>query len=72
MLKRVDVGCQKFVSDVLSNKFVAGNETFGMANNGVGYTTSGGLVNDIKSKIDAYAKKIASGAIVVPEVPAGA
>ncbi len=70
MLKRVDVGCQKFVNDVLSNKFKAGNETFGLKNNGVGYTTSGGMISDITAKIDAFAKKIAAGTIVVPTVPA--
>lgn len=72
MLKRVDVGCQDFVSSVLNNKFKAGNKTFGMANNGVGYTTTGGYVSDIKAKIDAYAKKIAAGSIKVPSVPANA
>lgn len=72
MLKRVDVGCASFVSDVLANKFKSGNHTFGMSNGGVGYATTGGLVNDIKSKIDAYAKKIAAGTIVVPETPSNA
>jgi basic membrane protein A len=72
MLKRVDVGCASFVSDVLANKFMAGNHVFGLSNGGVGYALTGGNIDDIKSKIDAYGAKIKSGAIVVPEKPEGA
>ena len=72
MLKRVDTGCNSFVSDVLANKFPPGNHVFGLANGGVGYALTGGHISDIKSKIDAYGAKIKSGAIVVPEKPEGA
>ena len=72
MLKRVDTGCNSFVSDVLANKFKAGSHVFGLTNGGVGYALTGGYVNDIKSKIEGYAAKIKSGAIVVPEKPEGA
>lgn len=69
MLKRVDTGTRVFVESVFDGTFTAGNQTFGFANEGVGYTTSGGLVDDITGEIDAYGAKIASGEIVVPEVP---
>ena len=64
--------CNSFVSDVLANKFKAGSHVFGLTNGGVGYALTGGYVNDIKSKIEGYAAKIKSGAIVVPEKPEGA
>ena len=69
MLKRVDTGSGAFVQSVLDGTFTAGNQIFGFANDGVGYTTSGGLVDDIASEIDAYGAKISSGEVVVPEVP---
>jgi basic membrane protein A and related proteins len=43
--------------------------TYDLKNNGVGYATSGGFVDSIKSQIDAYAKKIESGQIKVPMTP---
>lgn len=69
MLKRVDVGVLSFVSDIAAGKFKAGNHTFGLSNGGVGYSLTGGKVNDVKAQIDALAKKIAAGSIVVPETP---
>ncbi|MEI6809016.1 MAG: BMP family ABC transporter substrate-binding protein [bacterium] len=71
MLKRVDTGCRKFIDDLLAGTFISGNEVFGYANDGVGYATSGGMIDDIKSRIDEYGAKIASGEITVPSVPEG-
>ncbi|MBC7463723.1 MAG: BMP family ABC transporter substrate-binding protein [Actinobacteria bacterium] len=69
MLKRVDTGVASFISDVMSKKFKAGSHIFGVSNNGVGYTTTGGKINSIVGKVNALAKKISSGAIKVPSVP---
>ena len=71
MLKRVDTAVFDEIKAVGDNKAPSGNVTYDLAHNGVGYATSGGFIDDIKSKIDEYAAKIKSGAIKVPTVPAG-
>ena len=69
MLKRVDVGVAAFVKDALAGTPTAGVKTWGIAEGGVGYTTTGGYIDDITSKIDEYSAKIASGEVVVPTDP---
>ncbi|MBI2763371.1 MAG: BMP family ABC transporter substrate-binding protein [Chloroflexi bacterium] len=69
MLKNANVGTYTFVMSVARGTFVAGNQTFGLANGGVGYSTSGGFVADIKTKLDAFAAQIIAGTISVPETP---
>jgi basic membrane protein A len=69
MLKNANVGTFNFVMSVADGTFTAGNVTYGLENGGVGYATSGGFLDDIKAKLDAYAADIASGKIVVPETP---
>ena len=46
-----------------------GNNVFGVGRNGVGYSTSGGFVDPIKARLDAFAARIASGEILVPTTP---
>jgi basic membrane protein A len=71
MLKRVDTAVYDDIKSVADGKAPSGNVTYDLAHNGVGYSTSGGFIDDIKSKIDAYAAKIKSGEIKVPTVPQG-
>jgi basic membrane protein A len=68
-LKRVDTATYDMIKSVTDGKPLTGYKTYTLAENGVGYATSGGFVDDIKSKIDAYAAKIKSGKIKVPTVP---
>jgi basic membrane protein A len=68
-LKRVDVATYDFIKSVNDGKPDTGYVTYDLKNNGVGYSTSGGFVDDIKSKIDDYAAKIKSGQIKVPTTP---
>ena len=42
-------------------------QVYNLKNGGVGYATSGGQVDDIKSKIDAIEADIISGKITVPD-----
>lgn len=70
MLKNANVGTYEFVTDVANKTFIPGHRDYGVAEAGVGYATSGGFVDDIKDQIDAWAAKIASGEVVVPDVPA--
>jgi basic membrane protein A len=70
MLKRVDTAVHTFLKDYIdSQKFTAGATTFNLKVDGVGYSTSGGKVDDIKAKLDAYKQKIIDGSIMVPTKP---
>lgn len=66
MIKRVDVAVSSFIEQVAAGKFKAGNTVFDLKSGGVGYATSGGQINDIKAKIDAFKAQIISGKIKVP------
>jgi basic membrane protein A len=70
MLKRVDVAVFDFVKGVSDGKFAAGVKVFDLKADGVGYATSGGKVDDIKSKLDDFKKQIVDGKITVPDKPA--
>ena len=66
MIKKVDVGVYDFIKSVKDNTFKAGNKVFDLAAGGVDYSTTGGKIDDIKSKLDDYKAKIISGEIKVP------
>jgi basic membrane protein A and related proteins len=70
-LKRVDVAVYNTIQAFVQNKFVGGYQTFDLKAGGVGYATSGGFVDDIKSQLDAIADKIKSGEIEVPTALSG-
>ncbi len=65
-LKRVDVAVDDFINAYADKSVKAGFDVYDLKRDGVGYSTSGGQVDDIKSKIDSYKSKIVSGAIKVP------
>ncbi len=66
MIKRVDTGVYTFIKSVHDGAFKAGNTVFDLKADGVGYSTTGGMVDDIKDKLEAYKADIISGKIVVP------
>ncbi|MEV4139187.1 BMP family ABC transporter substrate-binding protein [Dactylosporangium sp. NPDC049742] len=66
MLKRVDNAVFNFVKDFGEDKFKAGPTVFDLKVDGVGYATSGGQVDDIKTKLDEFKADIVSGKITVP------
>lgn len=70
MLKRVDVAVFNFVKDMADGKFTAGVSVFDLKREGVGYSTSGGKIDDIKDKLETYRQQIISGTITVPTKPA--
>jgi basic membrane protein A len=67
MLKRVDVS----VYTTITNFVEAGNQSgvlvFDLAADGVGYSSSGGFVDDIAADLDALREKIVTGELVVPD-----
>jgi basic membrane protein A and related proteins len=65
-LKRVDVAVLDFLTGAKDNKFTAGAKLFDLKVDGVGYATSGGAVDDIKTKLDDYKAQIVAGTITVP------
>jgi basic membrane protein A len=71
MLKRVDNAVYTFLKDEAGGKFTAGTTRFDLKADGVGYSTSGGKVDDIKTKLDAFRQQIIDGKITVPAKPAG-
>ena len=66
MLKKVDVAVFDFISQVNDGNFTAGSTIYDLEKDGVGYSTSGGQIDDIVSKLDDYKAKIISGEIKVP------
>jgi basic membrane protein A len=69
MLKRVDVATFETIKAFNDGSFEGGVRVFDVASDGVGYSKSGGFVDDIADQLDEYAAQIASGEITVPEAP---
>jgi len=51
---------------VQNSAFKAGNKIFDLKAGGVDYSTTGGKVDDIKTKLDDYKAQIIAGTITVP------
>ncbi|MCW2605287.1 MAG: nucleoside-binding protein [Pseudonocardiales bacterium] len=69
MLKRVDTAVYDFLSKENDGHFAAGTTTYDLKSEGVGYSTTGGKVDDIKTKVEDYKKQIIDGKITVPTAP---
>ncbi len=66
MLKQVDVAVFDFISTVKDGAFADGEQIFDLKANGVGYSTSGGKVDDIEAALEDFKAKIIAGEITVP------
>jgi len=71
MIKRVDVAVYDTIKKVNEGTFKGGPVTYNLANGGIDYSTTGGKINDIKSKIEDFKKQIIAGTIKVPTKPGG-
>jgi len=69
MLKQVDVATFEFIKSVAEGKFTAGTKVFDLKAGGVGYSTTGGKIDDIKTKLEDFKAQIIDGKIVVPTKP---
>jgi len=69
MIKKVDVGVFDFIKSVSDGSFKAGQKIFDLKAGGVDYSTTGGKIDDIKSKLDDYKAQIIAGSIKVPTTP---
>jgi basic membrane protein A len=70
MLKRVDVHVNKAITDFLTDSFTSGAAVLGLAEDGVGYATSGGFIDDIVPQLEEFKAQIIDGTITVPTEPA--
>lgn len=66
MIKRVDVGVYNFIKSVHEGTFQGGEAVFDLAADGVGYSTTGGHIDDIVGQLDDYKQQIIDGTITVP------
>ena len=67
MLKRVDVAVYNTIEAVVNGDFTGGTSVFNLAVDGVGYSTTGGFVDDIVPELERFKEAIVGGTIVVPE-----
>jgi basic membrane protein A and related proteins len=66
MIKHVEVAVFDFIEAVEGDQFKAGEQVFDLKAGGVGYSTTGGKVDDIKSQLDDLQQQIIDGTITVP------
>jgi basic membrane protein A len=69
MLKNVNVAVYEYLSEVAGGTFPAGETVYDLSVDGVGYSTSGGFVDDIAADLDGYKQQIIDGEIEVPTTP---
>ena len=65
-LKRVDVAVDDFINAYNDKSTKPGFDVYDLKRDGVGIATSGGQIDDIKSKIDGFKAQIIAGKIKVP------
>ena len=70
MLKRVDVAVFETMKAACEGDTSGGIKVFDLSNDGVGYATSGGYVDDIVAQLDEIKAAIVAGDITVPTNPA--
>ena len=69
MLKNVNVAVYNFLSEVVDGEDPTGVTTYDLAVDGVGYSTSGGKIDDITDQLEEYKQQIIDGEIEVPTTP---
>ncbi len=71
MLKRVDTSVFEITRAAQDGSFTAGQTVYDLSVDGVGYSTSGGFIDDIVPELEDFKAQIVAGDIVVPTVPGG-
>jgi len=69
MLKRVDVAVYEILKAQEEGTFTAGPNVYDLSVDGVGYSSTGGYVDDIADQLEAAKAAIVSGEVVVPTDP---
>jgi basic membrane protein A and related proteins len=66
MLKNVNVAVFEYLTEVNDGNFPSGVTRYDLSVDGVGYSTSGGFIDDITGDLDGYKQQIIDGEITVP------
>jgi len=69
MIKRVDTAVYEITRAFLDGTFTGGEIRYDLAAGGVGYSTSGGFIDDIVDQLEEAKAAIIDGSIVVPTAP---
>ncbi len=69
MLKRVDNAVYEITTAQAEGSFTNGNTVYDLSVDGVGYSTSGGFIDDIVPQLEELKADIIAGTIVVPTAP---
>jgi len=69
MLKNVNVAVLDYLTEVEGGTFPSGPVAYDLEDDGVGYSTSGGQVDDIAGQLDDFKQQIIDGTIKVPTSP---
>ena len=69
MLKRVDVAVFNYINAVAAGDTSTSSRAFDLKVDGVGYSTTGGKIDDIAAELDAYKAAIINGDITVSTTP---
>ena len=69
MLKNVNVAVHEYLKAIDGDSFPSGVTTYDLKVDGVGYSTSGGQIDDITDQLDDYKQQIIDGDITVPDKP---
>ena len=71
MLKKVDVATWDFIASAANGAPIAGQHVYSLENDGVGYSTSGGLITEYVPDIEKAEAGILDGSITVPSTVGG-
>ncbi len=69
MLKNIDVAVFEYLTAVNDGEFPSGITRYDLSVDGVGYSTSGGQVDDIADQLDEFKQQIIDGEVEVPSAP---
>jgi len=69
MLKNLNVAVYEFLSAFVGDEAQSGEVIFDLSNDGVGYSTTGGAIDDIVEQVDGFKQQIIDGEIEVPTTP---
>ncbi len=65
-LKKVDVATYDFITSAVNGAPLTGDNVYDLSNDGVGYSTSGGQIDDIVTDLEKAKADIIAGTITVP------
>lgn len=69
MIKRVDNAVFEITDAALNGEFAAGQQVYDLSTDGVGYSTSGGFVDEYVDQLEEFKAQIIDGTITVPVEP---